>query len=94
MSDNATATEKTTTKVTRKPVSFDNVKRAYCKARGTTTDTQDGVNAMKGMRAFIRANRAALIKAGWKSLGTHEKGAPYGDVPPKVARMIVTRKIG
>lgn len=88
----ATRTRKSTT--SKSTVPFATLKQNYCKARGTTPDTEKGVNAMKGMRAFIRANRADLVKAGWKSLDDHDKGAPYGDVPASVANMIVARKIG
>lgn len=74
-------------------VTFDALKQQYAKARNVTLDTVEGANACKGMRAFIRSNRAALVKAGWKALGDHQKGAAYGDVPANVASIIVTRKL-
>jgi hypothetical protein len=35
-----------TKRAPRKAVPFNTVKQRYCKARGTTPDTQKGVNAM------------------------------------------------
>lgn len=73
-------------------ITFDALKQSDCKHVGTTPDTADGVKRMKGMRAYIRANRADLVKAGWKALADHQKGAAYGDVPRSVASLIVARK--
>lgn len=89
------ATRKSTTRksTSTKSVPFATLKQQYAKARDVSLDTPEGVNSMKSMRQFIRSNKSALIDAGWKSLGDHEKGAPYGDVPTPVAAMITARKI-
>jgi hypothetical protein len=48
----------------------------------------DATVAGKRTRAYIRRNREALVKAGWKSLDKHEKGNRYEEVPSKVADAI------
>lgn len=64
-------------------VKFATMRDAYVAKRGG-----DSAKA-KGLRAAIRSNRDALVKAGWKSLADHEKGAPYGDLPRVMANAIV-----
>jgi hypothetical protein len=79
----------------RKPatVTFAKVKADYLVQRSIDVDTEKAVNAHKAMRGWIRANRAKLVKAGWSTLADHQHGAPYGDVPVNIAKMIVTRKV-
>ena len=75
---------------TRKPrktrsttVKFSTLRDQYVAKRG------GDANKAKSLRAAIRANRDALIKAGWKSLNDHEKGAPYPPAPRALASKIV-----
>lgn len=76
-----------------KTVPFATLKQQYAAKRNVSLDTKQGTDAMKGMRQFIRSHKADLIDAGWTALNDHEKGAPYGDVPAKVAPLIVNRKV-
>ena len=57
--------------------------------RVATSKEIDATVAGKRTRAYIRRNREALVKAGWKELGNHEKGNRYGDVPAPAAKVIL-----
>jgi hypothetical protein len=74
-----------------KTVPFSKVKVDYIAHRNVKAGTEEAHNAFKSMRQFIRSNKVKLVKAGWTELNSHEKGAPYGNVPVNVANIIVKR---
>jgi hypothetical protein len=90
----ATATKSTAKKSTAvKTVTFAKVKLDYIAHRNIDSTDVKASNAYKGMRQFIRDNKVKLVNAGWTELADHQHAAPYGNVPVKVATMIVNRKV-